>query len=56
MQQNEIYLVSHCQGPYGNFGKVDDFKVIEAKTVDKGKRKYRQVCVMDHQLGFLLVK
>ena len=29
-------------GPYGNFGKVDDFKVVGAKSVAKGKRTYRQ--------------
>ena len=31
-----------CQGPYGNFGKVDDFKVVGAKLEEKGKRTYRQ--------------
>lgn len=34
--------VSFCQGPYGNFGKVDDFKVIGAKMETKGKREYRR--------------
>lgn len=29
------------KGPYGNFGKVEDFKVIESKTINKGKRTYR---------------
>ncbi|CBN77207.1 expressed unknown protein [Ectocarpus siliculosus] len=30
-------------GPYGTFGKVDDFKVIGAKSEAKGKRDYRYV-------------
>ncbi|CAM9881150.1 unnamed protein product [Scytosiphon promiscuus] len=30
-------------GPYGTFGKVDDFKVIGAKTESRGKREYRYV-------------
>lgn len=35
--------VTPNQGPYGNFGKVEDFKVIESKTTIKGKRAYRRV-------------
>eukprot|EP00904_Undaria_pinnatifida_P009534 jgi/Undpi1/5710/HiC_scaffold_2.g00984.m1 len=33
----------NLDGPYGNFGKVDDFKVVGAKTLVKGKRTYRYV-------------
>ncbi|CAM9312062.1 unnamed protein product [Ectocarpus sp. 13 AM-2016] len=29
-------------GPYGTFGKVDDFKVVGTKSVAKGKRDYRR--------------
>ncbi|CAM9684998.1 unnamed protein product [Ascophyllum nodosum] len=36
-------LLFDLNGPYGNFGKVEDFKVIDSKTVDKGKRVYRYV-------------
>lgn len=44
VSHHKCYLDCHrrCQGPYGNFGKVDDFKVIEAKTESHGKRTYRQ--------------
>lgn len=35
-----VFLAGY-QGPYGTFGKVDDFKVIGAKTESRGKREYR---------------
>lgn len=31
------------QGPYGNYGKVDDYKILASKKITKGKRDYRRV-------------
>lgn len=32
---------NRLQGPYGTFGKVDDFKVVGSHSEPKGKREYR---------------
>lgn len=35
--------VNIFKGPYGTFGKVDDFKIVGTKSESRGKRDYRRV-------------
>lgn len=46
---------NHVQGPYGTFGKVDDFKIVGTKTESKGKRDYRLDATLLSVWGLLSV-